>query len=414
MKRIKLSTNIKFIKSKDLNTLEFRLVFPIKYDKDNHFFITFLRRFLSTSNYKIREYGAFKKEMLKKTILDISLFEINIVDNTYLVYSFSLPKEGIIKDFDLEESFKSAAFTLLHPACENGEFDLNKFNYEKDFIVKKHESSLDGIYASNSNTFFDEIDPENELGNTHEQDSEFLKRLDNKMLYDFYKKNILENTFIPYVYGNVSEAKVKKLFKKYLPQEKENISFNINYFKPLKMKNQSYKEVITNFNQSELFLEYQVEMEESELKYFSTLINILNGPENNLIFNALRVKNNLVYDVRISSYSSRSMFLIIAFIPSNKYKETKRIIKEEFNRLKDKEYLTNCYNKLIKGLEVDLLKELDGQAKPINDAINKDLKINTTEDLIKKTKSIKIDDLINFIDRVKLTNEMFFRGDKND
>ena len=66
MKRIKLSTDIKFIKSKDLNTLEFRLVFPIKYDKDNHFFITFLRLFLSTSNYEIREYGAFKKEMLKK------------------------------------------------------------------------------------------------------------------------------------------------------------------------------------------------------------------------------------------------------------------------------------------------------------------------------------------------------------
>lgn len=414
MKKVKLSTDIKFIKSKDLNTLEFRLVFPIKFDKDNHFFITFLHLFLSTSNYKIREYGAFKKEKLKRTILDITLFENNIVDNTYLIYSFSLPKEGIIKDFDLEESFKFAASTLLNPACENGEFDLNKFNYEKEYILKKHESSLDGIYASNSNTFFDEIDPENELGNTHEQDSEFLKRLDNKMLYDFYKKNILENTFIPYVYGNVSEAKVKKLFKKYLPQESETIAFNINYFKPLKMKNQSYKEVITNFNQSELFLEYQVEMEESELKYFSTLINILNGPENNLIFNALRVKNNLVYDVRISSYSSRSMFLIIAFIPSDKYKETKRIIKEEFNRLKDKEYLTNCYNKLIKGLEVDLLKELDGQAKPINDAIGKDLKINSTEELIKKTKSIKIDDLINFIDRVKLTNEMFFRGDKND
>ncbi|MCH5166620.1 MAG: insulinase family protein [Erysipelotrichales bacterium] len=414
MKRVKLSTDVKVVKSKDINTLEFRLIFPIKYDKDNHFFISLLRLILTTYNHEIRDYGAFRKEKLKNTILDLGLFENSIVDNTYLVYCFSLPREGLISDFDLEKSFEFAIYSLLHPACDNGEFDINIFNYEKEYIYNKYLSSLDGIYASNANAFYEEIDPENELGNTHEQDGEVLRKLDSKSLYEFYKKNILDNTFLPYVYGNISEAKAKKLFEKYIPQEKKSISFNINYFKPLPMKEQSYKEVITNYNQSELFLEYQIEMEEREKKYFSTLSNILNGPENNLIFNALRIKNNLVYDSRFSSFSSRAMFVIIAFIPSDKYKETKKIIKDIFVCLKDKEYLTNCLNKLIKGLEVDLLKELDGNSKPLNDAINKDLKIISTEELIKDTKSIKVEELISFIDRLKLTNEMFFRGDKND
>ncbi len=113
----------------------------------------------------------------------------------------------------------------------------------------------------------------------------------------------------------------------------------------------------------------------------------------------------------LKSFSSRGMFVIIAFIPNDKYKETKKIIKSVFTSLKNKEYLTNCLNKLIKGLEIDLLKEKDGQGKLLNDTVNHDLGIRTTEELLERTASVKVADLIKFIDRVKLTNEMFFRGE---
>ncbi len=116
----------------------------------------------------------------------------------------------------------------------------------------------------------------------------------------------------------------------------------------------------------------------------------------------------------MSTFSSRAMFIIIAFIPSNKYKETKKIIKSVFTKLKDKEFLTLCLNKLIKGLEVDLLREEDSQGKLLNNTINNDLDILTTEELLERTKSVKVDDLIKFIDRIKITNEMFFRGEEND
>ena len=86
----------------------------------------------------------------------------------------------------------------------------------------------------------------------------------------------------------------------------------------------------------------------------------------------------------------------------------------DFLKLKDKEFLTLCLNKLIKGLEVDLLREEDSQGKLLNNTINNDLDILTTEELLERTKSVKVDDLIKFIDRIKITNEMFFRGEEND
>lgn len=414
MKRIKLSTDAHVIKTNKIDTLAFRLVYPIKHNNDNVHYIKLLDLFLSTSSKKYKERKDFNKAMLKHTILDIGLRSLNIVNNTYLIFCFEVPRENLIKNFNLESSFKFAIDALLKPNLDGYSFSEEKFNYEKEFLYSNYKRSLDNIYSANSNQFYDFIDPEGKLGNSYERTGEVLKSITPSSLYEFYKKNILENNFIPYVYGNISPSKVKSLFKKYIPQDKKEISFTIDYFEALKMKNNTYQEVSTKYNQSELFLEYQVDMKEPDTKYLSTLINILTGAENNLIFEALRIKNNLVYDVRVTSFSSRAMFVIVAFIPRDKYKDTKRIIKSVFKSLKDEEYLTNCLNKLIKGLEVDLLKENDSQGKLLNDAINKDLNIRTTEELLERTKSVKPKKLIEFIDRLELTNEMFFKGDANE
>lgn len=411
MKRITLSTDVHVIKTNKIDTLEFRLVYPIKHNNDNVHYIKLLNLLLTSSSKKFKEHAEFNKEMLKKTILSISLRELSIVDNTYIIFSFGMPRNGLIKKFNLESSFKFAIDALMNPFLTKGVFDEEKFNYEKDFLVKNHLRALDSIYSSNSNQYYDYIDPEGKLGNSYSRSGEVLNSITPASLYEFYKRNILENTFIPYVYGNINVSDAKSLFKKYIPQDKKELTFSINYFDALPMKKESYQEIQTKYNQSELFLEYQVDMKASEIKYLSTLINILTGAENNLIFDALRVKNNLVYDVRISSHSSRAMFTIIAFIPKDKYKETKRIIKSVFKDLKNEKYLTECLNKLITGLNVDLLKEEDGQGKLLNDTIDHDLKILTTEELLERTKSVRPADLVKFIDRVKLTNEMFFRGE---
>lgn len=410
--KIKLSTEPNVIRTKDIDTLEFKIIFPIKQDYNNNYYISLLRLYLTTSSKKVPDPTDFRKEKLRYTLLGQSFFANTYVDNTYLVYSFSTPKEGLIKDFNLEETFAFAIDALLNPLCDNEEFDPNKFQNEKEFIDSNHARALNGIYASNSNKFYDVIDPEEELGNSYDTNTKLLARINSKGLYQFYKDSILENNFISYVYGDISESKVKKLFAKYLPSKKKSISFNINYFKPLPMKKRRYEEVVTQYNQSELFMEYQIEMKESERKYSAIIINILRASENNLIFEALRVKNNLVYDVKIDTFNARAMFVIISFIPKDKYKETKKIISEVFKSLHDEKYMEECLNKLIKGLEVDLLKESDSLTKTLDDAINKDLKIKGTKEVLEEFKKVKPSELVKFLDRIKLTNEMFFRGDK--
>lgn len=410
--KLKLSTEPKVIKTKDIDTLEFKLIFPIKHDYNNNYYISLLGLYLTTTSKYYPDPTEFRKEKLRHTLLGQSFFSNTYVDNTYLVYSFSTPREGLISDFDLESTFAFAIDALLHPLCDNHEFESKKFEYEKEFIVSNHARALDGIYASNSNKFYDTIDPEEELGNSYDKNTKLLEVINNKDLYKFYKENILENSFIPYVYGNISESKIKKLFAKYIPQKKNSLVFDINYFKPLPMKKRRYEEVITNYNQSELFMEYQADITEKERKYLSIIINILRASENNLIFEALRVKNNLVYDVRVEAFNSRAMFVIVSFIPKEKYKETKKIIDEVFKNLHDEVYMSECLKKLIKGLEVDLLKESDSLTKPLDDTINHDLKIKTTKEVLEDFKKVKVKDLINFLDKIKLTNEMLFRGDK--
>lgn len=416
MKKLIIDTQPKVLKSKDINTLEFRLIFPIKYHPDNHFYIDLLKLFLTSSSYQYNDYGLFRKESARKTILNMSLGTRTLVDNTYLVFAFSTPKEGLIKDFDLDSAFAFAIDALYHPFCENGEFDLAKFQYEKDYLIENNKRHLDGIYNSNSCTFYEAIDPERHLGNTYEQDTELLDKITPKGLYEFYTKSIKENTFISLVYGDISESRVKKLFKNYANQEQEKVTISTNYFKVLPEKKcKLKKEIATSFSQSELFLLYQVpDMKESERKYLAIIINILHASENNLIFESLRVKHNLVYDVRMNPASNRAMFVITAFISPENKNATKKAINQVFKDLHDKDYLQYCLDKLLKGLEVDMLKEEDSPSSPLNKALDKLFNIPGTEEVLKEFRSVKINDLIKFIDRIKLTNEVLFKGESND
>lgn len=415
MKTLKLSTKPNIIKTKNIETLEFRLIFPIKTDYDKNYYITYLRLILTTSSKKYPDQTILKKEKLKRLLLNYNFYFNTIIDNTYLVFSFSTPKENLVSDFDLEEAFKFAIDLLMNPLIENEEFNHEKFYYEKEYLLKNNERALTGIYAKNNNSFFERIDPDDELGNTHEKNTKILNETNPKDLYNFYKESIIDNNFISYVYGDVDEDKINYLFSKYLPQKKDTISLDINYFKCMKMSKYNYHEEITNFNQSELFMEYQVEnLKESEKIYLYTIVNFLNASENNLIFESLRVKNNLVYDVKVTSFISRGMFIINSFIPSDKREVATDLINEVFETLHDKKFLSECLKKLAKGLEVDLLKEEDSLVNELEYRINEDLEISTIKSTYEEIKKVKVSDLIEFLDRIKLTNVVFFKGDAND
>lgn len=415
MKTIQLSTKPVLIHDDKVHTIDFKLIYPVYFKQEYPIINNFLSHLLCESTSIIPDETEFKREKLRKTVLEYSYFGNTLGDNMYIIFSFSLPMEGLISDYSLEESFAFVVDCLKNPIIKNKEDVQEKFLHAKEFFMKSHDSAKQDIYGSNNIETKKIIDPDELLGMNYENYGECLKNITWDDLCEFYQDNIINNHFLTYVNGNISEEEVNRLFSKYLPQDECSIEINIEYFKLLPMAKVEYHEIETKFNQAELIMEYQVEdMVEDDKIILSTIINILNSSENNLIFDCLRVKNSLVYDAYVSSYSSFGMFTVEAFIDSSNKDRVVELVKEVINSLYDEEKLAKYFEKLKEGYKVDLLKESDSLYKALNNRINNDLDIATIEKDYKSLLTLDVKDIIKFLDKIKLTNIILFKEDNHD
>lgn len=415
MKNIKLSTNPVLIHDENVHVIDFKLIYPVVFKPEYPIINNFLSHLLCESTALIPDETEFQREKLRKTVLEYSYYVNTLCDNMYIIFSFSLPMSGLISDYSLEESFSFVVDCLKNPIIKNKEADQEKFLHAKDFFIKRHDSAKQDIYGSNDIESKKIIDPDELLGMNYETYGECLNNITWDDLYEFYQRNIINNNFLVYVNGNIGEEEVNRLFAKYLPQDKDSIEISIEYFKLLPMAETKYHEIETKFNQAQLIMEYQVEnMVEEDKIILSTIINILNASENNLIFDCLRVKNSLVYDAYVSSYTSYGMFTIEAFIDSSNKERVVELINEVMNSLYDEEKLSRCFEKLKEGYKVDLLKENDSLYKELNNRINNDLDIATIEKDYNRLLNLNVKDIIKFLDKIKLTNTILFKEANND
>lgn len=415
-KTIKLSSKPKIMKTDKIETILFYIIFPTKLTLEQLPYVNLLGYIISTSSKDYPNQDDYRYEAVNLLVSNIRLTYEKYIDNVYLFFSFEIPRENLLNDYNIEESFKFSINSLFHANIIDGKFDDEKFNYEKEYLYSEQEKRTLGIYNNNLNEFLKIIDPNHEFALPSEDIYEIYKSITNEDLYKFYQDNILNNNYLSYVYGKVDENKINYLFDKYAPkQDKEEISITIDYFRCYPMREYSYQEIQTKFTQSELDLLYQVEsMNDDEEFYLELLGDILKSSENNLIFEALRIKNHLVYNCRVTKYISRGILGIQAYIPNSKVQETIDAINEVFDELHNPKFLSECMKKSVKGYEIALKKNEDELYSDINYISNKDLHLNTLKRSYEHIKEIKVDDLIKFLDKIKLTTICFFRGKNND
>lgn len=415
MKEIELSTKPVVIKSEAIHTIEFKLIYPVECKNEYLLINNYLSHLLCESSALITEESEFEKEKLRKTVLDYYYSTNTICNQMYINITFVLPQEGLIKDYDIEESFKFIVSIIKNPILLNKESGYEKFEHAKNYFRRKHDSAKQDIYGSNNSDIKDIIDPQEIMGYSYESKSKQIDSLSWEDLNKFYQDNIINNNYLVYVYGNIEESRVNYLFDKYLPQEEKIIHITPKYINPLPIAENKLTSIQTKFNQSQLVMEYQVkDMTEEDKLILSIIVNILNAQENNLVFDMLRVKNGLVYDAYVSSGISYGMFTIEAFIEDTNKDKVVELINEVMSYLHDKEKLTKYLEKLIAAYKVDLLREEDGLYTELNNRINNDLDIKTTSGTYNEMLKIKVEDIIAFLDRIVETNTIFFIEDKGE
>ena len=415
MKNI-LSTKPVLIRNTNVNLVTFKIVFPIKKEYKHANYLDILENIVVTTTKEYQDRLEFKNKKLEYSIINFELSSSSIGDVRYLFYTITLPKEGLIDDYDFEESLKFCLKAIYEPNFEGEAVNEKEFEYEKDYFVTRMNDVLQNFNAYVGNIIQHIIDPNELMNPLYENDFEDLKNTTKEDLYHFYKNNIIDNTYALYVWGNFEEDKMLKLCDKYFKQDKDTIEYEYNYFNIFPMAMPKFTQEDIPYQQSMLLIQYQIEdYKPEEYVYMYMLNSILSGPECKLLFNELRLKNDLVYHISTDSKSKNGFFEVYSFISNNNLDKAINNIDNVINNLiKDEEYLNECFKKILKSYEIDMIKEKDNESKEINDILDHDLKQDTLEEEYNKLKDITSKDMIEFINRIKKTNTIFLRGGSND
>ncbi len=398
-----LSTKPNFIVNKDINTVFFCLVFKAPYRIEDLGKVDLLRQYLFNYSKECPDEESFRFAMLKHLVINFTLRYKEAGENTFIYIRFTLPKEGIVENYSLEESLAFIARTIFEPFLENDSFEEKRFIREKDFLYRANVEPTPSIYTASFNRVIELLDPNEEV---YVKKSTYIKCLENltkEKCYAYYKEYIKTSDCVSYVYGHFDEEKMKTWMNLYFPQKKNTVSFNANYFEIFPRLETEIVEEQGNFNQTALYMVYDIEEYRQEDRiYLCLLHDLLCSGENDLVFNVLREKNHLVYSSRVTVKSYCGLFMIETYLNIQNKEKAIELIKQCLNSLQDEDVLVKMMKKNLKGVEVDLLRKNDHHSAILDDKITKDFNRNTLEDIYEAYKKISVEEMKAFLTRVHL------------
>ena len=376
----KFKTKPKIINIEDTNTTIIKIMFFNKHTKEDTIKNRIMNRILRTCNNLYRTPKEFETKREDLLIMNLSIDTNAYIENEVTYVTMTLPREGIIDEFNLEECIKFLYDTLYNPYIENDEFNNEHFNWERDFVFDRERNYPNNIYdyiEEESIKILNEIE---DIYITHEEYLNYIKKQTPKTIYENYKTKIKNNSFITYIYGSIeNKEKLLKIFNKYFKQDQQEIKLDTNYTKYLKITEYKEFERKTKYNQTVLNLFYQIEkLKQEEKTILDTLFYFLNSRENDLIFQNLRIKNNLVYESRVMESNTCGYIAIIAFLNKEDIKKAQEIIEETLEDIKKEENFNIYKERLLKALKYDVLTEEDNDYNIVKDIINKDIKEEKT------------------------------------
>ena len=413
--KLSLDTKTQYIKNDTYKTIYIVLIFPTEYHREDMHNLKILKMFLRSysANYPTEE--KFKRELAKHFIIGFSISSKVMGDNLFIRFDLTIPMDHLIDDYDIEDSFKFFIDTIYNPLAKDGIFDQDKFDREYDFIKTRMVDSERSIYGYGFHRLLEIFDPNEEYITHHETNMKYLEDTTSASAYDLYQRAVLNNQFISYVYGNFDEDKIRRLFKKYLPEEENVLEIDKCYNRFFKLAKKEYTEETSKFKQTALYMVYTVkDLKDEEREYLTLIGNILGSRENDLIFNTLRLNNNLVYSSNVNKYVYEGAILIETYLQYKNVKKATQLVRETIGSLKNKDILHEAKERLIEGIKLDLLKASDSKYFILENKIDEDLDYRPLKEIYEIYSHIDEDEIIKFLDRLEENTIFVLRGENDE
>ena len=157
-------------------------------------------------------------------------------------------------------------------------------------------------------------------------------------------------------------------------------------------------------------------MQKEELIYLIFLGDILNLPIGvEPLFNRIRIKNNLVYDIHSSINIFYGVITITTSFENSKKDLILKIVQEEINKLQSLKNIQRYQKKVIKMVKDNVIYKKDSKYYLYDLLINKDIGIGySEEEILNYYQNLDLIKFIDFLKRLKLDTIYYAKGEEKN
>ena len=414
--KLNLKTEPKLTVNNDLKITSFEILYPFpRYEFEDTFNLRILIDLMSTYSLKNRTRQAFNEENDLNYIADYDVDFFTKGNTQFLQITFLLPGSGIFEDFDLEKSLNVVKDHIFRSIILADDISY-EYNIYYDRIFEDLNTRLSDPRTLFNDTWMDLYNFKHDYYKTNIEQLGALKKSSIERVKELYNKIILNGDYISFISGNINDKDYyKETFDKIFKPRNNKIILDVNYDLKYKPDWFGHVDKTTNNPHSILRVGYYKEKATKRDKYLMMFLSCcMWRRENNILFNKLRLENDLVYSCNCSYIEALDSITVDAYLSKENINKALVVIDECMNLLLDEEIFNNCKEKLLKADNITFISYLDDKFYKSKKTRRKLLKFETFEDEYKELCSITYDEMKECINSLNKVAELIMIGDKND
>lgn len=416
--------NIQKINDKKFKSIYFSFNYTINANKKEMTESAILASIMSKSSRKYNSQKQIEKYLgnLYNTLFDVNVEKIGDLYNIEFKLE-CINKKYLPDNIDVVSDALKFLYDMIYDqSIENGRFDENLVNREKEYIKDKIKEQKDeklkyGILKMEQILSKDEPFATSVFGDENQIDKITLNDIYNRYI------NVLNDSCINILisgnldgYDNIEEI-VKNIFN-----EKINSSVNA--------KDLVYDKHIDDSNKKDINETYETQQTTQSVITFGMRIRnsttddffalnvynaILGSTPSSKLFQNFREKESLAYTVRSRYYRFKSIIIIYAGIQKKNYEKAKEVVEKQIKDMEDGNITDIEFNAAKDSLVSDLVEWNDSKM-----SLAKMLFVNaftntnyTLNEMIEKIQKVSLQDVINVAKKITL-EEIYLLGGEAD
>ncbi|GGE65025.1 EF-P 5-aminopentanol modification-associated protein YfmF [Priestia taiwanensis] len=296
-------------------------------------------------------YGAsLSVDVGKKGDYHVMSFYMDIVNEKYLQDTTPL----------FEKALALLSEVLLQPLVEGDGFSTSIVENEKRSLVQRIQSVFDDKLRYANERLMEEM-CKNEVYQLNANGKVAdVQKIDNKMLYTYYKQMLESDCKDIYIIGDVEESDCIEMVNKYFTLPSCATVTNEKKTESIKVEE---KEIIEkqDIHQGKLHIGYRTHTSYCDQDYYALQVfnGIFGGFSHSKLFINVREKNSLAYYAASRYESHKGLLMVMAGIEAENYEKAVTIIKEQMQAMKDGDFTDQEITQTKAVIRNQLLESID-------------------------------------------------------